>query len=103
MKINGSVAEIPQTREYYLYYKEDAEFPWTLVFLRPSGQDEQGKWYLVAGANLQDGKMGYLPYRIDKKSRHMLGERMEYGAVPPQIKVFIDTVLSSPAPSLLRQ
>lgn len=86
---------------YYVFYGPMNEHPWTIVILTPSRIGKGQKWYQIGGARKTatafEFKHGYLPYRIDRKNRHLLGERVEVNDIPAEVMAFIRTICANVA------
>lgn len=82
---------------YYVFLNVNNEFPLTIVTHLPSKLIEHRKHYLIVGVREKNEeeyefKTGYLPYRIDRKNKLLLGERVDPAMLPMQVRKFIATL-----------
>jgi hypothetical protein len=84
-------------RPFYVFYGKLNEFPWTIVVLTPTKiRGHIKKHYMIGGAQQTPAgnyvfKTGFLPYRVDRKNRFKLGDKMKFEDLPPPIRDFIRT------------
>jgi hypothetical protein len=88
-------------RPYYVFYGKLNEFPWTVVVLTPMRKrGDLKKFYVIGGVQQQPDdtflfKVGRLPYRVDRKNRYKLGEKVRFSDLPEPIQAFV-TKLCTP-------
>jgi hypothetical protein len=100
MDAETNVTQIAEYRNpgYYIFYNEMAEFPWTVVWLKPSMKKGK-KWYMVGGVSLVNAKVGFFPYRLDRKNAHLLGQRIkDEDELPRQVKLFLEQAIDGEVP-----